>query len=87
MRHAIRAVLLPLLIAAPVVVGVSVATPAVAAAAPPAYLDTLVGPSQAAMYPSGTEVDRVNDRLVVADTGRDRILIYSFDGTVLDEFG
>ncbi|WP_243058769.1 SMP-30/gluconolactonase/LRE family protein [Nocardioides sp. SR21] len=68
--------------------GVVALVPAAPAAAePPVLLGTLVGPSQAAMYPSGTEVDRVNDRLVVADTGRDRILIYSFTGTLLDEFG
>ncbi|MGB0102442.1 MAG: SMP-30/gluconolactonase/LRE family protein, partial [Nocardioides sp.] len=58
-----------------------------AAAAPPDFLGTLAGPSQAAMYPSGAEVDRVNDRLVVADTGRDRILFYSFSGTPLGGFG
>ncbi len=57
---------------------------ATAAVAPPDFLSTLAGPSQAAMYPSGADVDRVNDRLVVADTGRDRILFYSLDGTKLD---
>ena len=31
------------------------------------------------MYPSGLEFDAVNNRLVVADTGRDRILFYSLD--------
>ncbi len=39
------------------------------------------------MYPSGFEYDAVNDRLVVADTGRDRILFYSLTGTKLGGFG
>ena len=39
------------------------------------------------MYPSGVEYDAVNNRLVVADTGRDRILFYSLTGTRLAEFG
>lgn len=59
----------------------------VAAATSPALLGTLAGPSQAAMYPSGVTVDPVNDRLVVADTGRDRVLFYSYDGRKLGGFG
>ena len=39
------------------------------------------------MYPSGFEYDAVNDRLVVADTGRDRVLFYSLTGTKLGGFG
>ena len=35
------------------------------------------------MYPSGFEFDDANDRLVVADTGGDRILFYSLAGTKL----
>ena len=87
MHHGIRAALLPLLIAVPGGVVAPLPTPAAAAAEPPAYVGTLVGPSQAAMYPSGAEVDRVNERLVVADTGRDRILFYSLTGTPLGGFG
>lgn len=87
MRHGIRAALLSLLVAVTGAVAFPTVAPAAAAAEPPAYLSTLAGPSQAAMYPSGAEVDRVNNRLVVADTGRDRILVYSFGGTLLDEFG
>ena len=34
----------------------------------------LAGPSTAAMYPSGGEWDAANDRIVVADTGLNRIL-------------
>ncbi|WP_228942548.1 SMP-30/gluconolactonase/LRE family protein [Nocardioides sp. Leaf374] len=65
----------------------SAAPARLAAAAPPDFLGTLAGPSQAAMYPSGLEVDAVHDRLVVADTGRDRVLFYSRTGTKLGGFG
>lgn len=58
-----------------------------AAAAPPDFLGTLAGPSQAAMYPSGLEYDAVNNRLVLADTGRDRIRFYSLTGTLQGGFG
>ena len=58
-----------------------------ASAAPPDFLGTLAGPSRAAMYPSGLEYDAVNNRLVVADTGRDRILFYSLAGDPLGGFG
>ncbi|MCW2764501.1 MAG: conserved repeat protein [Nocardioides sp.] len=64
-----------------------VASAAPASAAPPTFLGTLAGPSQAEMYPSGLEVDTTNDRLVIADTGRDRILFYSRTGTKLGGFG
>jgi tripartite motif-containing protein 71 len=77
-------------IAAVAVVGgllVPVATALPAVAAPPAFLGTLAGPSLAAMYPSGEEYDVVNNRLVVADTGLDRVLIYSLTGTKLASFG
>ncbi|HEY1119780.1 MAG TPA: SMP-30/gluconolactonase/LRE family protein, partial [Acidimicrobiales bacterium] len=87
MCYGIRAALLSLLVAVTGAVTVPTVAPAAAAAEPPAYLSTLVGPSQAAMYPSGAEVDRVNNRLVVADTGRDRILLYSLTGTPLGGFG
>lgn len=69
---------------------VAVTLPALAAPAaadPPPYGATLVGPSQADMYPSGLEYDPVNDRLVIADTGLDRILLYTPTGTKLGEFG
>jgi hypothetical protein len=58
-----------------------------AAAAPPDFVGTLAGPSQGEMSPSGLEYDAANDRLVVADTGRDRILFYSLTGTKLGGFG
>ena len=47
-----------------------------AAADGPTFVKTLVGPSVAAMYPSGFEWDAVNDRIVVADTGLDRIDVW-----------
>ena len=57
--------------------------PALPAQAAPTYVGLLAGPSVAATYPSGVEYDDVNGRLVVADTGLDRIEFYSyeFDGT------
>lgn len=58
-----------------------------AAAASPTFDRTLVGPSSAAMYPSGAEWDDINDRLVVADTAGDQILIYSSAGEQLDAWG
>ena len=58
-----------------------------ASAAPPDFLYPLAGPSRAAMYPSGLEYDEANNRLVVADTGRDRILFYSLAGDPLGGFG
>jgi DNA-binding beta-propeller fold protein YncE len=67
--------------------GVAVGTGSAAMAAVPTYLQTLGGPSQAAMYPSGLEFDPGRDRLVVADTGRDRVLFYSRTGTRLGGFG
>jgi DNA-binding beta-propeller fold protein YncE len=48
-------------------------TPAVAATT---FDGILAGPSVAATYPSGSEWDDANDRLVVADTGLDRIEFY-----------
>ncbi len=67
---------------------VSVISAAPAQAADPLpFLGTLAGPSQAAMYPSGEEYDAANDRLVIADTGLDRILFYSLTGTPLGGFG
>jgi DNA-binding beta-propeller fold protein YncE len=47
------------------------------------YDRVLAGPSLAAMYPSGLEYDAKNDRIVVADTGRNRILFYSASGAKL----
>jgi DNA-binding beta-propeller fold protein YncE len=47
-------------------------------------LGNLAGPSVAATYPSGSEWDDGNNRLVVADTGLDRIEFYTYstaDGT------
>ena len=61
----------------------AVAFPALPAQAAPTYAGLLAGPSVAATYPSGIEYDDVNGRLVVADTGLDRIEFYTyeFDGT------
>ena len=61
----------------------AVLIPALPARAVPTYVGLLAGPSVAATYPSGVEYDDVNNRLVVADTGLDRIEFYSyeFDGT------
>jgi sugar lactone lactonase YvrE len=50
-------------------------------------VSTLAGPSLAAMYPSGGEYDPVNDRIVVADTGLNRVLFYSVGGQHLGGFG
>lgn len=65
----------------------AVGTPAEAAGTQPAFVETLAGPSQAAMYPSGLEYDASGDRLAVADTGRDRVVTYSLTGQKTGEFG
>jgi DNA-binding beta-propeller fold protein YncE len=52
------------------------------------FVKTLAGSSVAAMYPSGLEFDAPLNRIVAADTGRDRILFYSpTTGAKLGEFG
>ena len=56
----------------------AVLLPALPAQAAATYAGTLAGPSVAAMYPSGFEYDDVNDRLVIADTGLDRVLFYRY---------
>ncbi len=56
----------------------AVLLPAGAASAAVTYAGTLAGPSIAATYPSGLEYDDVNGRLVVADTGLDRIEFYTY---------
>ncbi|MBX7159997.1 MAG: NHL repeat-containing protein, partial [Acidimicrobiia bacterium] len=81
----IRAV--SVLAAAGLAAGLATAVAPTARAAAPTYDKTLVGASLAAMYPSGFEYDAANNRLVVADTGLDRILFYSLTGTKLGEFG
>src|SRR5579864_8526432 len=43
----------------------------------PTFKRTLAGPSVAAMYSSGTEWDSIHGRIVVADTGNNRIEFYS----------
>ena len=55
---------------------IPVALPAAPAAAATTFDGTLAGPSVAATYPSGSEWDDANDRLVVADTGLDKIEFY-----------
>ena len=61
--------------------------PAPAAVASIINVGTLAGPSLAAMYPSGGEFDAVNGRIVVADTGLNRILFYGLGGRRLGGFG
>ena len=56
----------------------AVLVPALPAQAAPTFAGLLAGPSVAATYPSGVEYDDVNGRLVVADTGLDRIEFYSY---------
>ncbi len=51
------------------------------------FHEILAGRSTAAMYPSGGEFDPSRDRIVVADTGLDRILFYALDGSKLGGFG
>ena len=65
----------------------AVVTPATAATAAIRHIGTLAGPSLAAMYPSGGEYDPVNQRIVVADTGLNRVLLYSLNGVELGAFG
>ncbi|HEY3240280.1 MAG TPA: NHL repeat-containing protein, partial [Acidimicrobiia bacterium] len=64
--------------------GLPPGSPAGAAAT---FVKTLAGPSLAAMYPSGLEHDAPQSRIVVADTGRDRIIFYSPTGVKQGEFG
>ncbi|MCW2768433.1 MAG: conserved repeat protein [Nocardioides sp.] len=68
-------------------VGATSLLPSATAAAPPAYLGMLAEPGAAAMYPSGLQYDAVNDRLIVADTGNNRVLFYSLAGAPLGGFG
>ena len=42
------------------------------------FVGTVAGPSIAATYPSGVEYDDFDGRLVVADTGLDRIEFYTY---------
>ena len=58
-------------------------------AAPPTFLSTLAGPSEAAMYPSGLVWDANDNRLVVADTGFNRISIFQAPNwqTPVEQFG
>ena len=79
-RHPVLTVLLTLLTTAFIL-------PVFPASAAVTYIGTLAGPSVAAMYPSGLEYDDVNDRIVVADTGLDKIQFYTLGGTKLGEFG
>ena len=61
-----------------VIVGATLLATASPAFAAATYVGTLAGPSVAATYPSGFEYDDVNDRLVLADTGLDRIEFYDY---------
>jgi sugar lactone lactonase YvrE len=58
-----------------------------ATAAQPTFLKTLAGASQAAMYPSGLVWDAHSNRLVLADTGYNRISVMQADGTIILQFG
>jgi tripartite motif-containing protein 71 len=60
-----------------------------AATMPATFLKTLAGPpsSPAAIYPSGLTFDAHLNRIVVADTGYDRIDVFSTKGTELLTFG
>ena len=58
-----------------------------AAPAPPTFIKTLAGPSVANLYSSGLAWDAVNGRLVVADSGNDRVDFYNEAGTKLGQFG
>jgi tripartite motif-containing protein 71 len=54
----------------------------------PTFLKTLAGPSIANMYSSGTEWDPTHGRIVVADTGNNRVEFYSpTTGNRLGMFG
>jgi sugar lactone lactonase YvrE len=60
-----------------------------ASTTPATFLKTLAGApaSPAAMYPSGLTWDAHDNRLVVADTGNDRIDVFSATGSPLFTFG
>jgi DNA-binding beta-propeller fold protein YncE len=53
----------------------------------PTFLKTLAGPSMANLYSSGLAWDAPNNRLVVADTGNDRVVFYTESGTNMGSFG
>ena len=57
--------------------------PALPAQAAVSFLSTLAGPSVASMYDSGLEFDDANGRIVVADTGLDRIDFYDENGNIV----
>ena len=74
--------------AALVLVGsLSIAGAPAASAAPPVFVKTLAGPAFAEVYPSGLEYDVALNRLVVADTGMNRIVFYASTGRKTGEFG
>ena len=74
-------------LAVALMVPLTLMSPAAAATATVTFEGTLAGRSVAEMYPSGLEFDPVNNRLVIADTGGDRVLFYSLDGVKLGGFG
>src|SRR5262245_14851750 len=65
----------------------SIATAGPAGAGTPTFVKTLAGPSFAEVYAGGFEYDVTLDRLVVADTGMNRIDLYSSTGSKPGEFG
>src|SRR2546425_9943525 len=59
----------------------------ISAGATTTFQKTLAGTSMAEMYPSGLDWDGAMNRIVVADTGRDRVDFYAPNGTKQGEFG
>ena len=85
-----RSVRLSAALALSVALGLGAITSLSAAAATPpqpTFLKTLAGASEAPMYPSGLVWDAHSNRLVVADTGYNRISVFASDGTLIEQFG
>jgi sugar lactone lactonase YvrE len=64
-----------------------VAAPMQVSASGVVFFKTLAGPGMANIYSSGLSYDAVLNRLVVADSGLNRIDFYSLAGTYLGQFG
>ena len=85
-----RSVRLSAALALSVALGLGAITSLSAAAATPpqpTFLKTLAGASEAPMYPSGLVWDGHSNRLVLADTGYNRISVFQADGTLIEQFG
>src|ERR1019366_3769492 len=74
---------------AAVLASAPLSTVARASTTPATFLKTLASAptNPAAMYPSGLTWDAHDNRLVVADTGNNRIDVFSATGTALFSFG